>query len=317
MTDPRVNLKNPWIAAGLAYLIPGAGHWYQGRRFKAAIYFFCIIGIFTWGCSLGEAKAVHLRWDRPQPGSERQRTIGFLAQAGLGGAALPTLAQFYRVRTQDELLSKEQVPGKVLEEFNTNFSGRVHHEVTGNSQVEGRLTGKLMVGQFGFGTEFEGRLVGKLEDGRDVDWQLAGSRNANSLEVGLQITGLDNVTLTQLAEKRLEPEFSGSRRRFFSHVVAGVQNLGSVEGTIARPTKDHFFAPLSDDAMKHLQGRLGKYYDLALVYTWIAGLLNVLAVWDALQGPAYGYGDEEEETETPPKPAETPNTAPLASTPTS
>ncbi|MFT5091852.1 MAG: hypothetical protein ACI93T_000671, partial [Porticoccaceae bacterium] len=36
---------------------------------------------------------------------------------------------------------------------------------------------------------------------------------------------------------------------------------------------------------------------LALVYTWIAGLLNILAVWDALQGPAYGYGDEEPDSD--------------------
>jgi hypothetical protein len=36
-------------------------------------------------------------------------------------------------------------------------------------------------------------------------------------------------------------------------------------------------------------------FELALVFTWIAGLLNILAVWDALEGPAYGYGDEEPE----------------------
>ncbi len=50
--------------------------------------------------------------------------------------------------------------------------------------------------------------------------------------------------------------------------------------------------PLDDPALEHLYGRLGKHYEMALVYTWIAGLLNVLAVWDAVQGPAYGYGDE-------------------------
>ncbi len=316
MTDPRVNLKNPFIAAVLAYLIPGAGHWYQGRRFKAVIYFVCIVGLFSWGCSLGEAKAVHLRWDdEPRRGrnEERQRTIGFIAQAGIGGAALPAAAQFYRARGEDALFDQEQVPGKVLEKIDANFEGFARHVTLGAGKVEGRVTGTLVVGRFGTGSEFEGRLVGKMADGRDVDWQLVGSQNAQpiSLEVGRRITGLDDVTPIRLSEQRPEPEFSGSRRRFFCQVAAGVENAGLIEGSIQRPLKDHFLAPLSDNAMKHLQGRLGKYYDLALVYTWIAGLLNVLAVWDALQGPAYGYGDETDEDETPPK-AEGANAGPVA-----
>lgn len=305
MTDPRVNLKNPFIAAVLAYLIPGAGHWYQGRRFKAVIYFVCIVGLFSWGCSLGEAKAVHLRWDNDaRRGEERQRTIGFIAQAGFGGAALPAIAQFYRARGEDESFDREQVPGKLLETIDANFEGFARHVTLGAGKVEGRVTGTLVVGRFGTGSEFEGRLVGKMADGRDVDWQLVGSQNAGamSLELGRRITGLDDVTPIRLSEQRPEPEFSGSRRRFFCQVAAGVENTGTVEGTIPRSLKDHFLAPLSDNAMKHLQGRLGKYYDLALVYTWIAGLLNVLAVWDALQGPAYGYGDETDEDETPAKP---------------
>ncbi len=314
MTDPRVNLKNPFIAAVLAYLIPGAGHWYQGRRFKAVIYFVCIVGLFSWGCSLGEAKAVHLRWDsEPRRGEERQRTIGFIAQAGLGGAALPAVAQFYRARGEDALFDQEQVPGKVLEKIDASFEGFARHETLGAGKVDGRVTGTLVVGRFGTGTEFEGRLVGKMDGGREVDWQLVGSQNPGStdLELGRRITGLDNVTPIRLAEERPEAQFSGSRRRFFCQVVAGVENTGRIEGTIPRPLKDHFLAPLSDDAMKHLQGRLGKFYDLALVYTWIAGLLNVLAVWDALQGPAYGYGDETDEDETPPK-AEGTNAVPAA-----
>ena len=31
---------------------------------------------------------------------------------------------------------------------------------------------------------------------------------------------------------------------------------------------------------------------MAMVFTWIAGLLNILAIWDAVEGPAFGYGDE-------------------------
>ncbi len=297
MTDPRVQLKNPWLAALLAYLIPGAGHWYQGRRFKAVVYFVCIVGLLTWGCSMGEAKAVHLRWDKPLQGVERQRTLGFLAQAGIGSVALPALAQFYRVQAQEEDQQTEQAPpGKLIEEFDTPFSGALHHEVIGNTSVSGRLTGKLAIGQHGWSAEFDGRFVGQTSDGKDVDLQLFGSKNGSSLDIGPRITGMENVALKQLQTGRVEPRFAGNERRFFSHVVAGVQNLGELEGSIPRPFVNHFFAPLSDDAMKHLLGTRGKFYELALVYTWIAGLLNVLAIWDALQGPAYGYGDEVEET---------------------
>ncbi|MDG3006288.1 DUF6677 family protein [Paludisphaera mucosa] len=38
----------------------------------------------------------------------------------------------------------------------------------------------------------------------------------------------------------------------------------------------------------------GKPYEIGLIYTTVAGLLNVLAIYDAYEGPAYGYGDEPE-----------------------
>ena len=31
---------------------------------------------------------------------------------------------------------------------------------------------------------------------------------------------------------------------------------------------------------------------MGAVFTLIAGLLNILAIWDAFEGPAYGFGDE-------------------------
>ena len=49
---------------------------------------------------------------------------------------------------------------------------------------------------------------------------------------------------------------------------------------------------LAGEKLSRLHYELGKTYDLAMVYTWIAALLNVLVLWDAFEGPAYGYGDE-------------------------
>lgn len=295
MIDPRVKLKNPIIAAILAYLVPGLGHLYQGRNVKAAIYFVCIMGVFTWGCSLGEAKAVHLRWDSAQ-GQPKTRTAGFIAQAGIGMVAIPAYVQFNRYVSQFEKENSNQTSGAMLETIDSDFTGMFHHKGTGeHGSVTGRVTGQLVVGQYGYGNEFSGSFVGKTTEGRDVKLTLSGSNNAGSLKLGPKVTGLDDVTPTELVLKRQSPKYSGSERRFYARIVdeeSRIQDLGVVEGTIPRATTNHMLAPLSDESMQHLHGRLGKYYELALVYTWIAGLLNVLAIWDALQGPAYGYGDE-------------------------
>ena len=52
-------LKDPVLAATLAWLIPGLGHWYQGRRSKALLFFVCILGTFVFGLYLGEGRVVY------------------------------------------------------------------------------------------------------------------------------------------------------------------------------------------------------------------------------------------------------------------
>jgi hypothetical protein len=81
-------------------------------------------------------------------------------------------------------------------------------------------------------------------------------------------------------------------------VQDGREVHGRITGVIPRNFVNYFAAPLTRRDKEDLNGRLGKYFELAKVFTWIAGLLNVLAVWDALGGPAYGYGDEEEDEST-------------------
>ena len=312
MTDPRIDLRNPVLAATLAFLIPGAGHFYQRRYFKAAIYSICVLGIYFWGCSLGEAKAVHFRWDDKAPqGQTRQRTIGYLAQVGIGLPALPAVVQNMRYKSQQAAESSDRPRGEVLEEIDAEFSGRVHHVTLGHAEITGRVAGVLRVGPYGFGTEFEGTFTGQSSDGTPMSFDLLGTPSAGSLDLGPRVTGLDNVTMTELVLERKELDYSAERRRFFVRIVDKSADLGMIEGTIPRSLVNHILAPLDDNALQYLNGRLGKQYELALVYTWIAGLLNILAVWDALQGPAYGYGDEEPEgdeekssDESPPEEAE-------------
>ena len=84
--EERIDFRQRWLAGLLAWLIPGAGHLYQRRYFKGVVYMACIVGIFVWGSSLGEAKAVHLRWDGPDRDAKtRHLPLGYLAQVGVGG----------------------------------------------------------------------------------------------------------------------------------------------------------------------------------------------------------------------------------------
>tara|TARA_R110002072_G_scaffold302710_2_gene487642 strand:- start:163872 stop:164846 length:975 start_codon:yes stop_codon:yes gene_type:complete len=296
MTDPRIDLRNPGLAALLAFLFPGAGHAYQRRYFKAAIYSVCVLGIYFWGCSLGEAKAVHFRWDEhAEDGQSRQRTFGYLAQVGVGLPALPAVAQQLRHAAQFEAENSDRKPGEVLEEIDAEFTGRLNHVELGHPEITGQITGVVRVGGYGFDTEFEGTFVGQTADGNPVQFELLGTRKSGSLQLGDRVTGLDDVTMNELVLETQELDFSGERRRFFVRVVDKTADLGMIEGTIPRPFYNHYLAPLDDESLQYLNGKLGKRYELALVYTWIAGLLNILAVWDAFQGPAYGYGDEEPE----------------------
>jgi hypothetical protein len=49
----------------------------------------------------------------------------------------------------------------------------------------------------------------------------------------------------------------------------------------------------SQDVLNRMQPRLGKLVEIGQIYTCIAGLLNILAIYDAYEGPA--YQDEPEE----------------------
>jgi hypothetical protein len=87
-----VNLRDPFLAALLAWLVPGAGHWYQRRRSKAVLFFVCIVGSFGYGLWLGDGRVVYADWG---PTNEEKR-LPFLCQAGVGAAALPALYQARR-----------------------------------------------------------------------------------------------------------------------------------------------------------------------------------------------------------------------------
>src|SRR5947209_7462575 len=54
-----------------------------------------------------------------------------------------------------------------------------------------------------------------------------------------------------------------------------------------------FMAEPAQNAINGLHPRLSKLVEIGTIYTTVAGLLNVLAIYDAYEGPAYADQDEQ------------------------
>ncbi len=96
--DASIDLRDPLVAAVLAWLIPGLGHLYQRRFAKAALYFLCIMTLFGYGLAMGSlpeegwyGRVVYYSW---RPGDKR---LFYICQVGAGLVALPALVQAHRM----------------------------------------------------------------------------------------------------------------------------------------------------------------------------------------------------------------------------
>lgn len=100
----EIPLKDPILAAFLAWLIPGLGHLYQGRTAKGLLFLVCILGTFLYGLYLGSGpelgwgRVVYASW---RPSDER---LPYFCQLGVGLPSLPALVQAHRVRQGKEPL---------------------------------------------------------------------------------------------------------------------------------------------------------------------------------------------------------------------
>ncbi len=92
MRDQPIRLRDPLFSAFLAWLIPGAGHFYQGRTGKALLYCVSILGLYFAGLAMGEGKIVYWRWVSPFNNPEKF-CIYYVGQFWVGLAALPALIQ--------------------------------------------------------------------------------------------------------------------------------------------------------------------------------------------------------------------------------
>ena len=92
MSEPNVSLRNPAKAAFLAWLVPGLGHFYQGRTGKGILYAVCILGLYVIGMVMGEGKVVYWRWVNPFNNPEKF-CLYYLGQFFVGLPAFPALIQ--------------------------------------------------------------------------------------------------------------------------------------------------------------------------------------------------------------------------------
>lgn len=253
--------KNPIIAGVLAFLIPGAGHLYQGRTIKGIIYCVSILGLFFWGQKLGEGMVVYGYINLTPP---RVGPLSYVAQLGVGGLSLPAAFQNHRAKDPSNHAIK-----RLTAEFTSPFQGTlVPSEGTEPNQLVGTV--RLVPAEGQFAPEVKGSFEGTL-DGKPIKLDLGGS--------GFQLDPLVKA---------------GSGRRLECSIADGdgaASRSRSIVGTVPRSLINSYGVTPDPSQIQGLD-RLGKAYELALVFTWIAGLLNFLAIWDCVNGPAYGFGDE-------------------------
>src|SRR4029453_16513667 len=88
----EIDLRDPYFAALLAWLWPGAGHLYQRRYAKGILFLVCILGTYFFGLALGEGKVVYASWN------EVDKRWQYPLQLGVGLPAAPALAQTMLIR---------------------------------------------------------------------------------------------------------------------------------------------------------------------------------------------------------------------------
>ena len=204
-----IDLRDPWLAAFLGWLVPGLGHMYQRRWGKGGLFMVCILGTFFYGLSIGGGRVVYASFREPD---FREWRLHYLAQVGVGLPALPAAIQAIR---------------------------------TNASPPKAPL--------------FDGFMAPPMRYGQQVPRDWVAHQHRLEVESGVK------PHLYEYAPEYLGGTEAFQREQPYLPYVAG-----------AGGSTDQF----GIWNLKH-----GGYYDLGTVFTMIAGLLNLLAIWDAWGGP--------------------------------
>jgi hypothetical protein len=261
-----IDLGDPWIAALLAWLVPGLGHWYQRRRSKAVLFLVCILGTFLYGLYLGEGRVVYASWRK------NDRRLPFVCQAGVGMAMLPALAQSSR------MADAELQVRKLVREW--EGESRWHDWFMAPPLIKDQLS-EIAFRNF-----------------PNPDWPVDSERlDAHREQV---------ASLERKAESAERSDNHALAREHYEEILKLVpgypraivrQRFGVVFDGENRAVQ------VASDELDSVHKRLHHFWELGTVFTMIAGLLNILAVYDAFAGPAYS-APAGEPTKAKPTPAE-------------
>lgn len=118
-----VALRQPAVAAFWAWLLPGAGHFYQRRYAKGAIFLVCILFTYFFGLAIGGGKVVYASFDR------EDLRWQYVFQLGVGAPALPALLQSHRVgNNQDPLWPGWMAPPRDVDQERHDELAEWHYD---------------------------------------------------------------------------------------------------------------------------------------------------------------------------------------------
>jgi hypothetical protein len=195
----RIDLRNPFLAALLSWLVPGLGQLYQRRTLKGGMCMAALVAALVFGMWLGDGRVVYAAG---RPGELRLPPAAvraaFIGQAGIGVVAIPAF-------------------------------------------VQSRL--------------------------------LAGS-------------GSEPLFASAWFAPPVQPG------QFVSPAYAETLARTSPGVAVADSGPGRRFRQVLTDELSVWQKRLGRRFEIGTLYTVIAGLLNLLVVFDALGGPMRGAGEK-------------------------
>ncbi|MDO4575911.1 MAG: hypothetical protein Q4D98_11935 [Planctomycetia bacterium] len=94
--EEKIDLKDPYVAAFLAWMLPGLGHFYQGRTGKGILFSVCILSLFIIGVYLGSSETFGVGRDVYFSLRQGDRRFHYFAQVWTGLPASPALLQYLK-----------------------------------------------------------------------------------------------------------------------------------------------------------------------------------------------------------------------------
>ena len=122
-SSPPVDLKDPYTAVILTLVIPGLGHFYQGRVAKAILFAVCVCGLFLIGAYLGSSKKygpARVVYYSMRPDDARYY---FFGQMWIGLAASPAALQYFLDPSGEEPILRGLMAPPVLKKVAVQTRG--------------------------------------------------------------------------------------------------------------------------------------------------------------------------------------------------